>query len=132
MSQATLSDRVREALRPRGSRILPFSDLATKVLGSSASDAEKDSLRDLVADLERRGDLVRVRGEKLSLIEYTDQRAGTFGIRGEGRAVLLSGEPGVPDLPIPSGKTGSALDGDFVLVRVEKEKATRGKRGGIL
>src|SRR5439155_11439663 len=40
--------------------------------------------------------------------------------------------PGIPDLPIPPGKTATALDGDVVLVRVEKEKATRGRRGGIL
>src|SRR5258706_14094937 len=131
MPQENLSDRIREALRPRGSRILPLSDLTTKVLGAHAPDAERDKLRDVVSDLERKGELVRVRGEKLSLIEHTDLRAGTFGIRGESRAVLLSGEPGVPDLPIPPGKSATALDGDFVLVRLEKEKATRNRRGGL-
>ena len=61
---------------------------------------DESALREAVADLERRGVVVRVRGEKLSLIEYTDFQAGTLAVRGEGRAFLLSGEPGVPDLPV--------------------------------
>ena len=78
-------------------------------------------LRAAVADLERRGEIVRVKGEKLSRIEFTDFQAGTLAIRGEGRAFLLSGEPGVPDVPVTA--LGSALDGDVVLVRVEEPKA---------
>ncbi len=76
--------------------------------------------------MERRGEIVRVRGEKFSLIEFTSFQAGTLAIRGEGRAQLLSGEHGVPDVPIGKGGLLTALDGDFVLVRLEKAPASRG------
>jgi ribonuclease R len=127
MSPLPLSERIVEALRPRGSRILTVSDLARKVLGPGAADQETDGLRAAVTALEREGRVVRVRGEKVSLIEYTDFAAGVVALRGEGRAVLLSGEPGVPDLPIRSGRLGSALDGDVVLVRLETLKTAKGR-----
>ena len=129
MTPQNLRDAALAALKPKGQRVLPFSDLARKVLGPSPAAADEASLRDAVADLERRGEIVRVRGEKLSLIEFTDFAAGTLAVRGEGRAFLLSGVAGVPDTPVIA--LGSALDGDFVLVRVEEAKAApKPKSGG--
>ncbi len=125
MSPLPLSERIVEALRPRGSRILTASDLARKVLGPGAGEEETAMLRAAVAGLERDGRVVRVRGEKLSLIENTDFAAGVLALRGEGRAFLLSGEPGVPDVPIRPGHLGTALDGDVVLVRLEEPARPR-------
>jgi ribonuclease R len=127
MSSRPLAERIVEALRPRGSRILTLSDLARKVLGPEGGDAGSDQVREAVAGLEREGRVVRVRGEKLSLIEYTDFTAGVLAVRSEGRAFLLSGERGVPDLPIQAGRLGSALDGDVVLARVEEPKRPKGR-----
>ena len=128
MNPNQLRDAALSALKPKGQRVLPFNDLARKVFGLAPSAADEDDLRAAVADLERRGEIVRVRGEKLSLIEYTDFQAGTLAVRGEGRAFLLSGVPGVPDTPVTS--LGSALDGDFVLVRVEEAKSVPKPKGG--
>ena len=129
MTPQNLRDAALAALKPKGQRVLPFSDLARKVLGPSPSASDEGALRDAVADLERRGEIVRVRGEKLSLIEFTDFAAGTLAVRGEGRAFLLSGVAGVPDRPVIA--LGSALDGDVVLVRVEEAKpAPKPKAGG--
>jgi ribonuclease R len=128
MTSRNLRDAALAALKPKGQRVLPFSDLARKLLGPSPSAADEGALRDAVADLERRGEIVRVRGEKLSLIEFTDFAAGTLAVRGEGRAFLLSGVAGVPDTPVIA--LGSALDGDFVLVRVEEAKAPPKPKGG--
>ncbi|MGZ6971136.1 MAG: ribonuclease R, partial [Thermoanaerobaculia bacterium] len=111
-----------DALHPRGSRVLSFSDLARRVLGTDLDPDREGILRAAVGELERRGEIVRIKGEKLSRIEFTDFQAGVLAIRGEGRAFLLSGEPGVPDVPVTA--LGSALDGDFVLVRVEEPKGT--------
>ncbi len=121
MNSQQLRDAALAALEPKGSRILPFSDLARRVLGAAPSASDEQALREIVSELERGGAVVRVRGEKLSRIEYTDFQAGTLAVRGEGRAFLLSGAPGVPDTPVVG--LGSALDGDFVLVRVEEPKA---------
>ncbi len=128
MSSPPLTSRIVEALAPRGSRILTFSDLARKLLGPEASETDLTRLRSAVAELEREGRVVRVRGEKISLIENTDFMAGVLALRGEGRAFLLSGVPGVPDVPIRTGQFGTALDGDTVLVRVESPKARKGRR----
>jgi ribonuclease R len=121
MNILELNKAILDALHPRGSRILTFSDLANRVLGVDLDSARQNALRAAVADLERRGEIVRVKGEKLSRIEFTDFQAGALAIRGEGRAFLLSGEPGVSDVPVTA--LGSALDGDIVLVRVEEPKA---------
>ncbi|MBK6407231.1 MAG: ribonuclease R [Holophagales bacterium] len=121
--------RVLAALSPRGRRILSFREVAKELLGPAPDEAALDALQAEVEALERKGLVVRTRGEKLSLIQYTNLVAGRIAIRGEGRAWLLSGERGVPDLPIVRGGAGSALDGDFVLVLVEKAKPRRGFRG---
>ncbi len=121
MNSQQLRDAALAALEPKGSRILSFSELVRRVFGGSPSAADEDLLREAVSELERRGSVVRVRGEKLSRIEFTGFQAGTLAVRGEGRAFLLSGQPGVPDTPVVG--LGSALDGDFVLVRVEEPKA---------
>ncbi len=81
--------------------------------------------------------VVRVRGEKISLIEYTNFQAGVLAVRGEAKGFLLSGERSIPDIPIVKGGLASALDGDFVLVRVEKAakaqkgRPTKGRRPGF-
>ncbi|MFI5197827.1 MAG: ribonuclease R family protein [Thermoanaerobaculia bacterium] len=99
---------------------MSFSDLARRILGNDLDPDREGKLRAAVAELERRGEIVRLKGEKLSRIEFTDFQAGALAIRGEGRAFLLSGEPGVPDTPVTA--LGSALDGDIVLVRVQEPK----------
>jgi len=121
MNSNQLRDAILEALKPRSSRVLSFSELANRVLRADLDPSREDALRAAAAELERRGEIVRVKGEKLSRIEFTDYQAGTLAIRGEGRAFLLSGVPGVPDVPVTA--VGSALDGDVVLVRVEASRA---------
>ncbi len=127
MTSKELDRPVREALSERGSRLLPFSDLSRKVLGPDADPAQVEALRQRLEHLERTGVVVRVRGEKLSLIEYTNFKAGTLAVRGESKGFLLSGDRAIPDTPIARGGLASALDGDFVLVRVEKAKAEKGR-----
>ncbi len=129
VTQKTPESRVLAALAPRGQRILSFRDLAKGLLGPSPAENDLEDLRKEVDAHERKGLVVRTRGEKLSRIEFTGLKAGRIAVRGEGRAWLLSGQPGVPDLPIVRGGAGSALDGDFVLVRPEKAKGHAGYRG---
>src|SRR5664279_1558471 len=131
MNSNQLRDAILEALKPRSSRVLSFSELANRVLGVDLDPAREDELRAAVTDLERRGSIVRVKGEKLSRIENTDYQAGVLAIRGEGRAFLLSRVPGVPDAVVTG--LASALDGDVVLVRLaaprgaEKEEIPRAR-----
>lgn len=129
---SALEQRIKEALTPRGSRILRFSDLAPLVFGHTASEGEENSLREELDRLEALGEVVRVRGEKYALIEFTNYQAGTLAIRGERRGFLLSRERGTPDVPIAKGGLSTALDGDFVLVqlsRMPRRGPSRGREG---
>ncbi|HEX7616363.1 MAG TPA: ribonuclease R [Thermoanaerobaculia bacterium] len=121
MNSNQLRDAILEALQPRGSRVLSFSELANRILRADHDPSREDALRAAVAELERRGELVRVKGEKLSRIENTDYQAGTLAIRGEDRAFLLSRVPGVADTVVT--RLSSALDGDVVLVRLAAPRA---------
>ena len=127
MNSNQLRDAILEALKPRGSRVLSFSELANRILRADLDPSREDALRAAVAELERRGEIVRVKGEKFSRIEFTDYQAGALAIRGEGRAFLLSGIPGVPDVPVMA--VGSALDGDVVLVRLAAPRAAEKEKG---
>ncbi len=131
MNSENLEEKVLAALKPRGSRIVSLTDLARGLFGRDADEESLEALRLAVARLERRGAVVRVRGQKLSLIEFTSYKAGRIAVRGEGRGWLLSGEKGVPDLPIARGGLAGALDGDVVLVHVERRKPKHDFRGPL-
>ena len=77
MNSNQLRDAILEALKPRSSRVLSFSELANRVLRADLDPSREDALRAAAAELERRGEIVRVKGEKLSRIEFTDYQAGT-------------------------------------------------------
>jgi ribonuclease R len=110
---------VLERLREKGSRILSFRELARKL---HVSEPEEESLRELLDRLERRGEVVRVRGEKYSAIEFSNLLAGRLTVRPEGYGFVLV--PGGTDLFVPRGGMHGAMDGDTVLAREERARST--------
>ncbi|HEV8232714.1 MAG TPA: ribonuclease R [Thermoanaerobaculia bacterium] len=112
-----------EKLREKGSRIVSFRDLARKL---HVRDRDEDALRERLEALERRGDVSRVRGEKYSAIEFTNQVAGRITVRPEGFGFLLVKDG--PDLYIPRAGMHGAMDGDTVLAREERTRS-RGRAG---
>ena len=105
-------------LREKGLRILSFSDLARKI---GVSEEEEDAFREQLDSLERRGQIVRVRGEKYSAIEFTNQVAGRITVRPEGFGFVLV--DGGPDLFVPRSGMHGAMDGDTVLAREERPRS---------
>jgi ribonuclease R len=105
-------------LREKGLRILSFRDLARK-LGVREDDEEE--LRAALDSLERRGEIVRVRGEKYSAIEFTNQVAGRITVRPEGFGFVLV--DGGADLFVPRAGMHGAMDGDTVLAREERPRS---------
>jgi DNA-binding transcriptional regulator YhcF (GntR family) len=67
-------------LREKGLRILSFRELAGNL---GVSETEEDAFQELLDSLERRGQIVRVRGEKYSAIEFSNQVAGRITVRPE-------------------------------------------------
>jgi ribonuclease R len=125
---------VLERLRKKGSRILSFRELV-KALG--VREAEEDTFREKLDLLERRGEIVRARGEKYSATEFSNLCAGRLTVRPEGFGFVLSAEKGGEDLYVPRAGMHGALDGDTVLAREERSRAAgRGRdasrRSGVV
>jgi len=112
-----------EKLREKGSRVLSIRELAKKL---DVREREEDAFRERLETLERRGEIARVRGEKYSAIEFTNQIAGRITVRPEGFGFVLV--PGGADLFIPRGGMHGAMDGDTVLAREERSRV-RGRAG---
>ena len=112
-----------ERLREKGSRILSFRDLSRKL---HVRERDEDALRERLEVLERKGEIVRVRGEKYSAIEYSNQVAGRITVRPEGFGFVLV--DGGPDLFVPRNGMHGAMDGDTVLAREERARS-RGRAG---
>jgi ribonuclease R len=112
-----------EKLREKGSRIVSFRDLARKL---HVQERDEGALRERLEALERRGEVARVRGEKYSAIEFTNQVAGRITVRPEGFGFVLVKDG--PDLYIPRTGMHGAMDGDTVLAREERSRS-RGRAG---
>ena len=113
-----------DRLREKGSRILSFDELARKL---NVREPDEEAFRELLDSLERRGVITRVRGEKYSAIEFTNQVAGRITVRPEGFGFVLV--DGGPDLYIPRAGMQGAMDGDTVLAREERPRS-RGRNAG--
>jgi len=112
-----------DLLREKGSRILSLRDLERKL---HVGERDEDAFRERLDALERRGEIVRVRGEKYSAIEFTSEVAGRITVRPEGFGFVLV--DGGPDLFIPRAGMHGAMDGDTVLAREERPRS-RGRPG---
>src|SRR6266566_2958756 len=108
-----------DRLREKGSRILSFGELARKL---NVREPDEEAFRELLDSLERRGEIARVRGEKYSAIEFTNQVAGRITVRPEGFGFVLV--DGGPDLYIPRAGMHGAMDGDTVLAREERPRSS--------
>jgi ribonuclease R len=108
-----------ERLRRKGSRVLSFKELGKAF---HVREDDEEAFRERLDALERRGEIVRVRGEKYSAIEYSNLVAGRLTVRPEGFGFVLADEG--EDLFIPRSGMHGAMDGDTVLAREERSRAT--------
>ncbi len=112
-----------ERLRQKGSRILSFRELLKSL---RIREGEEDSFRERLEALERKGEIVRVRGEKYSAIEFSNLVAGRLTVRPEGFGFVLV--EGGADLFVPRAGMHGAMDRDTVLAR-EEQARSRGRYG---
>ena len=114
-------------LRQKGTRILSLREL---VKAFHVRSDDEDAFRQMLDALERRGEIVLVRGEKYSAIEFSNMVAGRLSVRPEGFGFVLV--QGGEDLFVPRNGMHGALDGDVVLAREERPRAAGRvpRRGG--
>ncbi len=129
--------KILDSIRRRGRKGMSLSMLVAEVndeRGLGRSDARR-ALRGVLAELERRGDIVLGRGKRYFPAEVSDLHPGRYrGMTGGGFVVDVDGDDRPPVWIAPSGRRG-ALPGDRVLIRFEtpqKRARSLGLREGVV
>lgn len=115
-------------LAAKGSRVLPLHDIQDRLgILNPESKLDRDQVRREIEAMEREGLIVSVRGKRFSLIEFTPFVAGRIRVHPDGFGfVPQRGDE--PDLYVERRSMKGAMNGDLVLVRVEKNGSTEGRR----
>src|ERR1700737_1152238 len=102
-------------------------DIARK-LGLTA--AERVALRKSLRELERAGEIARIRKNRYVLPAEADLVTGTLSIHQKGFGFLTTETPGQPDIFIAAENTGTAMHGDRVVARINRVSSPRRARVG--
>ncbi|MDF1825003.1 MAG: ribonuclease R [Verrucomicrobiales bacterium] len=95
-----------------------------KQLKLSANDQQ--TLQRSLKELERNGLVARIKGNRYILPKEADLVPGRIQITRAGRGFLMPDEPGAGEIAIPANATGTAMNDDRVLVRLDVKP--QGKR----
>jgi len=80
-------------------------------------------LRKILRALEHSGEIARIRKNRYVLPDEADLVAGTLSIHPSGFAFLVTEKPGEPDIFVAAENTGTAMNGDRVVVRITRDLA---------
>ena len=92
-------------------------------LGLNAN--QRVQLRQQLRDLERTGEIARIRKDRYVLPAEADLVTGTISIHQAGFGFLNTQKPGEPDIFIAAENTGTAMHGDRVVVRINRDVPPR-------
>ena len=110
-----------ELLRIRGNRLLGIKEIHERL---DDADAQREQVERAVEELEQEGAIIAVRGKRYSLLEFTPYHAGAIKVFNDGHGNVLGGH-GEPDIYIDRRNMKGAMNGDVVVVRVDKHNAKR-------
>src|SRR5467141_4024843 len=119
-STDSLKDEVLALLRKRDYRPLDNVEMA-KELGLKTN--QRVQLRRQLHDLERAGEIARIRKNRYVLPAEADLVTGTISIHQAGFGFLTTEAPDQPDIFIAAENTGTALHGDRVVARITRDEA---------
>lgn len=122
------SETLLEFLRKRAKRPLRPKELA-KALG--VRPAEYSQLRRLLRQLERSGEIYRVRRGRYAVPERIHLAVGRLQITRGGQGFVVP-DDGAVDVFIPAAALGNAYDGDRVVARVERRRRGRNPEGSVV
>src|SRR6266487_3650562 len=109
-------------MRRKDYRPLNKIDIARK-LGLAAS--ERVALRKSLRELERAGEIARIRKNRYVLPAEADLVTGKLSIHQAGYGFLTSEKAGQPDVFIAAENTGTAMHGDRVVARSTRDAVPR-------
>src|SRR5437660_370340 len=90
---------------------------------------ERTSLRHTLRELERAGEIARIRKNRYVLPAEADLVTGKISIHQAGYGFVTSDKPGEPDIFIAAENTGTAMHGDRVVARISRDIPTRRREG---
>ena len=105
-----------ELLRRRGNRLLSIGEIHERLTGV---DASREEVERAVGELEQDGTIMAVRGKRYSLLEFTPYVAGLIKVHPDGHGTLAGGKD-QPDIYIDRKAMKGAMNGDLVIVRVDR------------
>ena len=117
-------------LRRKDYRPLNKIDIARKL---GLTGAEGVALRKSLRELERAGEIARIRKNRYVLPAEADLVTGKLSIHQVGYGFLTSEMPGQPDVFIAAENTGTAMHGDRVVARISPDEPygrIKGRREG--
>src|SRR5216117_324354 len=95
--------------------------------------SERVDLRKTLRQLERAGEIARIRKNLYVLPAEADLVTGKLSIHRAGYGFLTSEKPGQPDIFIAAENTGTAMHGDRVVARISRDlpyERAKGRREG--
>jgi ribonuclease R len=110
-----------ELLRQRGNRLLGIAEIHERL---EDADSAREEVEHAVEELEQEGAIIAVRGKRYSLLEFTPYHAGAIKVYNDGHGTVL-GPPEESDVYIDRKQMKGAMNGDRVIVRVDKRTAKR-------
>jgi ribonuclease R len=108
---------ITDLLRRKGSRLLRVGEIWERL---EDGDVTREQVECAVEELERDGAIVAVRGKRYSLLEFTPYHAGRVRVHPDGYGTLYGGDD--PDIYIDRRNMKGAMNGDLVVVRVDKQR----------
>jgi ribonuclease R len=107
-----------DLLRTRGNRLLGIKEIHER-LGDP--DATRDAVERTLRELENDGIIIAVRGKRFSLLEFTPYHTGSVRVHPDGHGTV-PGSNGQPDVYIDRRSMKGAMNGDLVVVRIDKKQ----------
>lgn len=117
-----LRERILTLLSSRDYQPLDKIDMSRK-LGVAGSD--RVELRKILRQLERSGEIARIRKNRYVLPPAADLVTGILQIHQAGYGFLTTEKSDEPDLFIPAENTGTAMNGDRVVARITRDSMPR-------
>ena len=118
----TIRERVLALLRAPDYRPRDRTEIA-QALGAKAR--QKVEVRQLLRELERAGDIVRIRKNRYVLPSEADLITGKLSIHQSGFGFLVPEKAGEADIFVAAENTGTAMNGDRVVVRISRDAPPR-------
>lgn len=115
-----------DLLKTRGNRLLSIADIHERLADPTISPGQ---VALAIEDLEADGVVLAVRGKRYSLLEFTPYHAGRIRVHPDGYGTIFGGAED-PDIYVDRKAMRGAMNGDLVVVRVDKKKPSYRKLHG--